>query len=42
MGLTIAEKIMSDHAGHEVHAGELAIINVDVTAVQDGTGPLTV
>ena len=42
MGQTIAEKIMSSHAGHEVHAGELAIIKVDVTAVQDGTGPLTV
>ena len=42
MGQTIAEKIMSEHAGHDVHAGELAIINVDVTAVQDGTGPLTV
>ena len=42
MGQTIAEKIMSAHAGYNVHAGELAIINVDVTAVQDGTGPLTV
>lgn len=42
MGLTIAEKIMSAHAGREVHAGELAIINIDVAAVQDGTGPLTV
>ena len=42
MGLTIAEKIMSAHAGKEVHAGELAIINIDVAAVQDGTGPLTV
>ena len=42
MGQTIAEKIMSAHAGQEVKAGELAIINVDITAVQDGTGPLTV
>lgn len=41
-GLTIAEKIMSAHAGREVRAGELAIINIDVAAVQDGTGPLTV
>ena len=42
MGLTLAEKIISEHAGKEVHAGELVIANVDVTAVQDGTGPLTV
>ena len=42
MGQTIAEKIISEHAGHEVKAGELVIANVDVAAVQDGTGPLTV
>ncbi len=42
MGLTIAEKIISEHAGHTVKAGELVIANVDVAAVQDGTGPLTV
>ena len=42
MGLTLAEKIISKHAGKEVHAGELVIANVDVCAVQDGTGPLTV
>ena len=42
MGLTLAEKIISNHADKEVHAGELIIANVDVCAVQDGTGPLTV
>ena len=42
MGQTIAEKIISEHAGHAVKAGELVIANVDVAAVQDGTGPLTV
>ena len=42
MGLTLVEKIISEHAGKEVHAGELTIANVDVSAVQDGTGPLTV
>lgn len=42
MGLTLAEKIISEHAGKDVHAGELVIANVDVAAVQDGTGPLTV
>jgi len=42
MGQTLVEKIISEHAGHNVKAGELVIANVDVTAVQDGTGPLTV
>lgn len=42
MGLTIAEKIISEHANKEVHSGELVISRVDVAAVQDGTGPLTV
>ena len=42
MGQTIAEKIISAHAGHQVKAGELVIAKVDVAAVQDGTGPLTV
>lgn len=42
MGQTLAEKIISKHSGKEVKAGELTIANVDVCAVQDGTGPLTV
>lgn len=42
MGLTLVEKILSEHAGKEVHADELIISKVDVSAVQDGTGPLTV
>ncbi len=42
MGQTIAEKIISAHVGHDVKAGELVIAKVDVAAVQDGTGPLTV
>ena len=42
MGQTIAEKIISEHAKREVKAGELVIANVDVAAVQDGTGPLTI
>ncbi len=42
MGQTLAEKIISEHANKQVKAGELVIANVDVTAVQDGTGPLTV
>jgi len=42
MGQTLVEKIISEHAGKPVHAGELVISKVDVAAVQDGTGPLTV
>ena len=42
MGQTLAEKIISEHAGKNVKAGELVIAKVDVCAVQDGTGPLTV
>ena len=42
MGQTLAEKIISQHAGKDVKSGELVIAKVDVCAVQDGTGPLTV
>lgn len=42
MGLTLAEKIISNHSEKEVRAGELTIAKVDVAAVQDGTGPLTI
>jgi len=36
----MAEKIISEHAGREVKPGEIAVTGVDVTALQDGTGPL--
>ncbi len=42
MGLTLAEKILSEHTGKEVHAGEFAIITVDICLTQDGTGPLAI
>ena len=42
MGQTIAEKILSAHAGKNVTPGELVISNIDVVMVQDGTGPLAV
>ncbi len=42
MGKTIIEKIIGEHCEKEVNAGEFVVANVDVTAVQDGTGPLTI
>lgn len=42
MGKTIAEKIISEHCGKDVYAGEFVVANVDVSMVQDGTGPLTI
>ncbi len=39
---TLAQKIISSHADKNVKQGELVIARVDVAAVQDGTGPLTV
>lgn len=40
MGSTLAEKIISAHAGRPVKPGEIVVTDVDVTALQDGTGPL--
>lgn len=42
MGQTLVEKIISKHCDKQVKAGELTVAKVDVCAVQDGTGPLTV
>lgn len=39
---TIAEKIIGAHAGTDVAAGEIAVVSVDVVALQDTTGPLSV
>ena len=42
MGLTLAQKILSEHCNKEVKQGELIIANIDVCATQDGTGPLAI
>ena len=42
MGKTIVEKIMSEHSGKDVKAGDLTIVKVDAALLQDGTGPLAV
>jgi 3-isopropylmalate/(R)-2-methylmalate dehydratase large subunit len=42
LGKTISEKILTAHAGHDVKAGDFAVVDVDLAYVQDGTGPLAV
>jgi len=42
MGQTLAQKILSAHAKHNVDFNELVIASVDVCATQDGTGPLAI
>lgn len=39
MGQTVAEKIISAHAGHVVRAGEIVIVRVDGVMATDATGP---
>ena len=42
MGMTLTEKILSEHAGKEVRPGEIVVVRTDLVYAQDGTGPLTV
>ncbi len=42
MGKTIAEKILSEKAEVDAEAGDTVIAKVDVSALQDGTGPLAI
>jgi len=42
MGMTLSEKILSDHAGREVRPGEVAVVIVDLVYAQDGTAPLAI
>jgi 3-isopropylmalate/(R)-2-methylmalate dehydratase large subunit len=39
---TLAEKIIAAHVGRDVSPGEIVVTDVDVTALQDGTGPLAI
>lgn len=41
-GKTIIEKIIANHAGQEVEAGDIVIADVDFMMGQDGTSPLTI
>ncbi len=42
MGKTLAEKILSQKSGLDVHGGDIVIAAVDLVFAQDGTGPLAV
>lgn len=41
MGMTLTEKILSEHAGRVVKPGEIIVVKVDLVYAQDGTGPLS-
>jgi len=42
MGKTLTEKILGEHAGHDVAPDDFIVARVDWAYVQDGTGPLAV
>ncbi len=42
MGRTVVEKILSEHSGREVCAGEFTVAAVDLILAQDGTAPLAI
>jgi len=42
MGHTMAEKIIGEHVGREVNAGEFVVVEVDACLIHDGTGPAVV
>ena len=39
MGRTLVEKILGTHTEREVRVGDFAVVRVDFSYVQDGTGP---
>lgn len=41
-GKTIAEKILSAHAGADAHAGDIVVADLDFVMGQDGTSPLAI
>ncbi len=42
MGKTIAEKVLSAHAGVDCHAGEIVVASVDFVMSQDGTSTMMI
>jgi len=42
MGKTISEKIISEHCGKDVHAGDYALVDLDLVYMPDSSAPLTI
>jgi 3-isopropylmalate/(R)-2-methylmalate dehydratase large subunit len=42
MGMTLAEKILSEKAGTPVVPGQIVLVDIDLALAQDGTGPLAI
>jgi len=42
LGKTIAEKILSEHSGRSLSAGEVAVVKVDYVFTHDASGPLLI
>ncbi|MHC1586387.1 MAG: homoaconitase large subunit [Candidatus Hecatellaceae archaeon] len=42
MGMTLAEKLLSEAAGKRVEAGDLIVVEVDLAMAHDGTAPLAI
>jgi 3-isopropylmalate/(R)-2-methylmalate dehydratase large subunit len=42
MGMTLAEKIIANHAGHDVRPGQLVLTDVDLIYAHDLSGPLAI
>ncbi len=42
MGMTLAEKILSNKVGEDVYAGEYIVVDVDLVYAHDGTAPLAI
>ncbi len=42
MGKTIAEKIISEHSGKDVRAGDYALVNLDLVYMPESSAPLTI
>lgn len=42
MGKTVAEKIISEHCGRDVRAGEYVVVNLDLIYMPDTSAPLTI
>ena len=42
MGRTVAEKVLSSHAGSDCRAGEIVVASVDFAMAQDGTSTMMI